>query len=110
MSVMYEKTLTVIGIEKHVKRFSDSIISAKYRLSGVEKDLALFKKVISGNEVKIYLYFDDGIVGNITNIKLIDDEGDEIAEVEQGFIKESSKGLYILFKYKFVEEVMIDEI
>lgn len=110
MPAIYEKTLTVIGVKKQVERFSDSIVSSKYKLDGVEDDIAIFKKVLSGNEVKIYIYFDDGIIGNIANVQLIDDEGDIIAEVEQEFTKESNKGLYILFKYKFVEEVITDEI
>ncbi|SKC68058.1 hypothetical protein [Maledivibacter halophilus] len=97
------KTLTNIGIRKQAQRFINSLSHATYELNGDEKQIDIFKSSIDDNTVKIYVYLDDSVEGEIDNIKLIDIDGDAIAHASRVFIKPSQKGLYTVFKYRFVE-------
>lgn len=104
MPNVYEKTITVKGIEKNVNRFADSLNYAKYKLDNKDKTLDFLKTVKTEDTVKIYLYFDDGVVGNISDIEILDNEDEVIIKIDDYFTKESHKGFYILFRYRFVEE------
>lgn len=105
------KTLTESMIQKQVAFFSGSIDHASYRLDGVEQSAQIFKKNIVGNTINVYLYFDDGVVGRISEVSLIDTDGDLAAQLaDQVFEKKADKGLYVLFKYKVLEEVSVNEI
>lgn len=105
MAGVYERTLTVRGVEKHVERFADSLKNSRYSLDGIDTELPILKVEKTEDSVSIYLYFDDGVVGNISNIRIFDNDDEEIIKVDDYFTKESHKGFYVLFKYKFVEEV-----
>lgn len=99
------KTLTEKGILKHAQRFVDSIDHALYELDGEEKEIGIFKKQVEGKDtIKIYVFFDDGIVGDVGNVKLVDSDGDIVAESIKHYVKPSEKGLYIAFKYTYIEE------
>lgn len=100
-------TLTEKAILKQAQRFIDSIDHALYDLDGEEKQIGIFKKQVEGNDtIKIYVFFDDGIVGDVGNVKLIDTDGDIVAQSSKHYVKPTQKGLYIAFKYKYVEEEM----
>ena len=94
------KTLTAVGIEKIGRRFADSVDHAAYTLNGAPKTVKPFRKLI----VKIYVYFDDTVSGNVANVQLVDTDGDIIAQTERTFEKPPSKGLYVAFKYNIIEK------
>lgn len=105
------KTLTEVGVEKIGRRFSESIDHAAYTLNGEPKVVEPFRKIVEADFVKIYIYFDDTIVGVVANVQLVDTDGDVVAETDRAFEKPPSKGLYVAFKYSIVEketEVMIE--
>ena len=58
--------------------------------------------------VKVYVYFDDSVEGAITNISLVDVDGDIVAVKERTFTKTIDKGLYILFQNTFTEGVEVN--
>lgn len=97
------KTLTEVGINKQAQRFVDSLSHAAYEIGGVERTIDIFKTSIVGDTVKVFVYFDDSVDGEIGNVKLVDKDGDVVAKAESIFNKPRTKGLYIAFKYKFVE-------
>lgn len=54
--------------------------------------------------MKIYIYFDDTISGNVANVQLVDADGDVVAQSDREFEKPPSKGLYVAFKYTIIEK------
>jgi hypothetical protein len=103
------KTLTDVGIRKQAQRFIDSLSHATYELNGEEKQIDLFKTSVIGDEVKVYVYFDDSVAGEVGEVKLVDKDGDVIAHAVKSFSKPQIKGLYVVFKYRFVE-VEVEEV
>ena len=103
MAKVFKKTLTVRGIEENARRFRDSLKQARYVLDGETVNMNFLKVLLEGDTVKIYLYFDDGVVGNITNVEVLDIEDGVIISTDDSFSKSEHKGFYILFKYQFVE-------
>ncbi|MFW5435200.1 hypothetical protein [Paenibacillus apiarius] len=97
------KTFTEIGLQKQLQRFADSLTHAAYQQSGETKRIEFLKLTTEGNTVRVYIYFDDSIAGQIGNVELIDHDGDIVARAEREFIKPTNKGLYVAFKYRLVE-------
>lgn len=97
------KTLTQIGLNKQASRFIDSISHAEYTINGATGTIDIFKTSIEGDVVKIFVYFDDSVDGDVGNVKLVDKDGDVVAEAERTFNKPQTKGLYVAFRYKFTE-------
>ena len=61
---------------------------------------------MEGFDGKLKVYFDDGIIGNLKNINLVDTDGDVVATMKREIIKKARKGFYALFSYAFKEEVV----
>lgn len=98
------KTLTELGIHKIGQRFVDSVDHAAYTLNGQPKEIAPFRKAVTGNYARVFIYFDDTVVGDVANVELVDSDGDVIAKAGNGtFTKTPGKGLYIAFKYNINE-------
>ena len=98
------RTLTDIGIHKIGQRFINSLDHAAYTLDGEQKAIPLFRKTAEGDEIRVYVYFDEDVLGAVSEVKLIDTDGDTVASSgEQVFTKTPGKGLYIAFKYNIVE-------
>lgn len=97
------KTMTPVGISKQMNRFALSLSHATYELEGVETSIAFLGISTEGDTVKVSIYFDEVIVGEIGNIKLVDDEDDVVAHSTRIFIKPINKGLFTSFRYKLTE-------
>ena len=109
---MNKGRLEPIFFEKQAIRFLETTSHARYEHNGVEKDIPLLKTLRDGNHVKIYIYFDDSIVGSIKNPRLVDTDGDVVAVIEREVIKGERIGFYALFSHEFGEEpegVITDE-
>ena len=98
------KTLTDIGIQKIGRRFVDSIDHAAFTLNGEPQTIPLFRTMVDGGEICIYVYFDEDFLGDVSNVELVDTDGDTVAATgERVFTKTPGKGLYIAFKYNILE-------
>jgi hypothetical protein len=98
------KTLTSIGIQKIGQRFVDSVDHADYTLNGVPQTAEPFRRFVQGASARVYIYFDDTVIGDVAEVQLVDKDGDIIASAgERVFTKTSGKGLYIAFKYNILE-------
>ena len=100
------KTITAVGIEKIGRRLADSIDHAAYTQNGEPKTVEPFRRLVSADEVKIYVYFADTVTGTVGDVQLVDTDGDVIAATDRVFEKPPSKGLYVAFKYKILEKEM----
>lgn len=97
------KTLTPKGINKQLLRLRDSLNYATYIENGTLKKVAIFRADVTDNKIKIYVYLDDTVTGKISNISLVDVDGDVIAVAAREFTKPQTKGIYSVFSYTFVE-------
>ena len=97
------KTLADIGIQKIAQRFVDSIDHAAYSLNGQPETAPPFRKLANASSAKVYVYFDDTVVGEVTDVRLVDSDGDVVASTDRTFIKPTGKGLYVAFKYSIAE-------
>lgn len=98
------KTLTDIGIQKIGQRFVDSVHHANYTLNGEPKTVPPFRTIVKGSDVRVYIYFDDTIIGDVSNVELVDKDGDVVATSDDKvFTKTPGKGLYVAFKYNVKE-------
>lgn len=101
------KTLTATGITKQLERLRDSLSHATYLLDGQQRQADIFKTDIDQDTIRIFVYLDDTVTGSVSNISLIDKDGDVVALAAREFVKPQSKGLYSVFAYKFVEVEVI---
>lgn len=101
------KTLTATGITKQLERLRDSLSHATYLLDGQQRQADIFKTDIVQDTIRIFVYLDDTVSGSVSNISLIDKDGDVVALAAREFVKPQSKGLYSVFAYKFVEVEVI---
>ena len=77
------KTLTSIGIQKIGQRFVDSVDHADYTLNGVPQTAEPFRRFVQGASARVYIYFDDTVIGDVAEVQLVDKDGDVIASANE---------------------------
>ena len=97
------KTLTDLALNKMANNYLNSLSHVLYKLDGEEKRLEFFKKKVIGNTVNIYVFFDENYKGKITDIRVIDKDGDIVAVDNKVYERTTKKALYVAFKHEFTE-------
>ena len=97
------RTLTDLALNKMANYYLDSLSHVLYNLDGVEKQIDFFKKKVVGNTVQTYVFFDENYKGNITDIRVIDKDGDVVAVDNKVYERTTNKALYVAFKHEFTE-------
>ena len=97
------KTLTDLALNKMANYYLDSLSHVLYNLDGEERRLEFFKKKVIGNTVNIYVFFDENYKGKITDIRVIDKDGDIVAVDNKVYERTTNKALYVAFKHEFME-------
>lgn len=106
-----QKTLTATAKTKMTKRFCDSLSHVSYKHNGRTKTIDILKIEQLSNTARIYTYFDDDIEGKITDLKVLDEDGDIAISSARIYNKDEDdgypRGLYVVFRYKFEEELEV---
>ena len=97
------KTLTDLALNKMANNYLNSLSHVLYDLDDVEKQIDFFKKKVDGNTVQAYVFFDENYKGKITNIRVIDKDGDIVAVDNKVYERTTEKALYVAFKHEFTE-------
>ena len=97
------KTLTDIALNKMANYYLDSLSHVLYNLDGEEKRLDFFSKKVVGKTVQAYVFFDENYKGKITDIRVIDKDGDIVAVDNKIYERTTNKALYVAFKHEFTE-------
>ena len=97
------KTLTNLALNKMANAYLNSLSHVLYNLDGEEKRLEFVKKKVVGNTVQVYAFFDENYKGNITDIRVIDKDGDVVAVDNKVYERTTEKALYVAFKHEFTE-------
>ena len=97
------RTLTDLALNKMANYYLDSLSHVLYNLDGEEKRLDFFSKKVVGKTVQAYVFFDENYKGNITDIRVIDKDGDVVALDNKVYERTTNKALYVAFKHEFTE-------
>ena len=97
------KTLTNLALNKMANNYLNYLSHVLYDLDDVEKQIDFFKKKVDGNTVQAYVFFDENYKGKITNIRVIDKDGDVVAVDNKVYERTTEKALYVAFKHEFTE-------
>ena len=97
------KTLTDLALNKMANNYLNSLSHVLYDLDGLEKQIDFFKKKVVGRTVQAYVLFDENYKGKITDIRVIDKDGDVVAQDPKVYERVSAKALYVAFKHEFTE-------
>ena len=97
------KTLTDLALNKMANYYLDNLSHVLYNLDGEEKRLDFFSKKVVGKTVQAYVFFDENYKGKITDIRVIDKDGDIVAVDNKVYERTTNKALYVAFKHEFTE-------
>ena len=97
------RTLTDLALNKMANYYLDSLSHVLYKLDGEEKRLDFFSKKVVGKTVQVYVFFDENYKGKITDIRVIDKDGDIVAVDNKVYERTTNKALYVAFKHEFTE-------
>ena len=97
------KTLTDLALNKMANYYLDSLSHVLYKLESEEKRLDFFSKKVVGKTVQAYVFFDENYKGKITDIRVIDKDGDVVAVDNKVYERTTNKALYVAFKHEFTE-------
>ena len=97
------RTLTDLALNKMANYYLDSLSHVLYNLDGEEKRLDFFSKKVVGKTVQAYVFFDENYKGKITDIRVIDKDGDVVAVDNKVYERTTEKALYVAFKHEFTE-------
>ena len=97
------RTLTDLALNKMANYYLDSLSHVLYNLDGEERRLEFFSKKVVGKTVQAYVFFDENYKGKITDIRVIDKDGDVVAVDNKVYERTTEKALYVAFKHEFTE-------
>ena len=97
------RTLTDLALNKMANYYLDSLSHVLYNLDGEEKRLDFFSKKVVGRMAQAYVFFDENYKGKITDIRVIDKDGDIVAVDNKVYERTTNKALYVAFKHEFTE-------
>ena len=97
------RTLTDIALNKMANAYVNSLSHVVYKLNGEEKRTDFFKKRVVGRTAQAYVLFDENYKGKITDIRVIDKDGDVVAVDNKVYERTTNKALYVAFKHEFTE-------
>ena len=97
------RTLTDLALNKMANAYVNSLSHVVYKLNGEEKRADFFKKRVVGRTVQAYVFFDENYKGKITDIRVIDKDGDVVAVDNKVYERTTEKALYVAFKHEFTE-------
>ena len=97
------QTLTEKALNKMAQTYINSLSHVLYDLNGVERQTGFFKKSAVENIAQAYVFFDENYKGTITNIRVLDKDGDIVEVDNRIYERTSDKALYVAFKHEFTE-------
>ncbi|MGG3677478.1 hypothetical protein ABEU95_12375 [Heyndrickxia faecalis] len=97
--------ITSSGLVKFKQALINLLQQGQYTMDGKTYTTPIFKTTIDGDNVNVYLYLDDSVSGNITQVQLIDRDGAVFDTQTENISKPSINGLLITFTYNLKKVV-----
>lgn len=95
--------ITPEGIQEIAQSILGLISHGTYDLDGETNETVIYKTSIENNLLMVYLYFEDGVSGSLSNFKLISVNDNEFAIKPEIIEKPDTKGLLVRFKFEVRE-------
>lgn len=95
--------ITQEGFNESAQAIKNLISHATYELNGITVQKNIYAISVEGGCITIPLYFDDALVGTLSNFKLITKLGNEFAVKTQAIEKPGTKGVFVRFKFNLLE-------
>lgn len=95
--------LSSTAITKVATFITSSIDHAILKINNIDTTVAIHSTNIANNILYVYVWLDDSIQGSITNVKLIDNDGDIFAEKVDSINKDTVEGILVSFKFTLSE-------
>lgn len=92
-------SVTAQGLADIAGFIQGHIATGRYTMDGVTNDIPVYDTKLEGNVLKIFLLFDNTYEGNITQIQLIDKNGNVFDSEPDNIQKIDSKLLLVTFRY-----------
>lgn len=95
--------ITSTGFSNVLNYMSGLISKGRYIVSGTNIDVDILSKTISGNTLTVNIFLADGQAGTITDIKLMDANGQVFADKPDSITKLATQGVLVIFKFTITE-------
>lgn len=95
--------ITADGVNTLYQAIVNNVVSATALVNGVDKVIPIQKFETTATSIKVYVYFDETIVGTITRYRLIQSNGKIFLEKTDNVTKDGTRGLLILFEIDISE-------
>ena len=97
------RTLTDLALNKMANTYLDSLSHVLYKLNGEDRRIDFFSKKVVGRMAQADVFFDENYKGKITDIRVIDKDGDVVGVDNKVYERTTNKALYVAFKHEFTE-------
>lgn len=97
--------ITNLGKNKVANNILAMIDHCEYKLDSANQTVEIQTTKADGNALVVYFWLDDSVKGKITEINLIDKDGDVFASKPDYIDKPDVKGLLISFKFTITETI-----
>ena len=95
--------ITQDGVNFLFKALKNGLYTAQVLVNGQWKDIKIQKVEVLTNSIKIYVYIDETITGQITQYRLITYDGKTFLTRNENITKDGTRGLLTLVEIKLQE-------
>lgn len=95
--------ITTTGFSNVLNYISNLISKGRYYIGSSSIDVPILSKVVSGNTLTVNIFLTDGAAGTVTDIKLIDTNGQAFADKPDSITKLATQGVLVIFKFTITE-------
>ncbi len=95
--------ITQDGINFLYNVLKNGLYTAQVLVNGQWKDIKIQKVEVLTNSIKIYVYIDETITGQITQYRLITNDGKTFLTRSENITKDNTRGLLTVFEIKLLE-------
>lgn len=101
--------ITQTFLDKQANWMINQIDYADVRIDGSYQQIDIYDTDYSDNELSIYILLDNQVSGEVTEIRLIDVDGDTVKTQPDSIEKPSERLMLATFRFKLIEEIIEEE-
>lgn len=95
--------ITQDGLNFMYNTIKNNLYKAQVLVNGQYKDVNIQKVEVTTNSIKIFVYIDETITGQITQYRLITNDGKIFLTRNENITKDNTRGLLTVFEIKLQE-------
>lgn len=95
--------ITQDGLNFLYKALKNGLYKAQMLVNGQYKDINIQKIEVTANSIKIFVYADETIIGQITQYRLITNDEKTFLTRSENITKDNTRGLLTMFEIQLLE-------